>query len=100
LLWDVRQGLRRRTVNVPKSLSFQSREAILDPRGSKIKAPRSDYSVKLMIKELTAEIEDGLERVSEAVKRGELRLDGAKVKVRRLTAQKTPPELKDIRREL
>ena len=39
-----------------------------------------------MTEELTADIEDGLERVSEAVKRGELRLDGIKVIVRPLTA--------------
>jgi hypothetical protein len=49
---------------------------------------------------LIAEIEDGLQRVSEAVQRGELRLGGAKVKVRRLAAQRTPPESKDIRRGL
>lgn len=100
LLWELRQALRRRTVHVPTSLSFQSRAAMLDPRGSTITAPRSDYSVKLMLQELIAEIEGSLERVNEAVKRGELRLDGAKVKVRRLAAQGTPPELKDIRREL
>ena len=34
------------------------------------------------------------------MQRGELRLDGAKVKVRRLAAQRTPLELKDVRREL
>jgi TnpA family transposase len=100
LLWELRQALRRRTVHVPTSLSYQAREAMLDPRGSKITAPRSDYGVERMTEELTADIEDGLERVSEAVKRGELRLDGAKVIVRRLAAQRTPPELKDIRRHL
>src|SRR5271165_7284547 len=73
---------------------------MLDSRGSTITAPRSDYPVKPMLQELIAEIEEGLERVSEAVQRGELRLDGAKVKVRRLAAQRTPPGLKDIRREL
>ena len=46
---------------------------MLDPRGSKITAPRRDYGVERMTEELTAEIEEGLERVSDAVKRGELR---------------------------
>lgn len=100
LLWELRQALRRRTVHVPSSLSFQSRAAVLDPSGSTVTAARADYPVKTMLQELVAEIEDGLERVSEAVKRGELTLDGAKVKVKRLTAQKAPPDLKDARREL
>ena len=100
LLWELRQALRRRAVHVSTSLSFQSREAMLDSHGSTITAPRSDYPVNPLLQELIGEIEDGLERVSEAVKRGELRLDGAKVKVRRLAAQRTAPELKDIRREL
>ena len=100
LRWELRQALRRRTVHVPTSLSYQARDAMLDPRGSKITAPRSDYGFDRMIEELTADIEDGLEHVSEAVKREELRLDDAKVIVRRLAAQRTPPELKDIRREL
>jgi hypothetical protein len=32
LLWELRQALRRRTVHVPTSLSYQAREAMLDPR--------------------------------------------------------------------
>jgi hypothetical protein len=100
LLWELRQALRRRTVHIPSSSSFQSRAKMLDLRGSTITAPRGDYPVKTVLKELTEEIEYGLERVSEAVKRGELKLDGDKVKVRRLTAQRTPPELKEVRRDL
>ncbi len=102
LLWELRQALRRRTVHIPSSLSFQCRERMLDSRGSTIAAPRRDYPVKTMLRELLIieEIEYGLERVSEAVQRGELKLDGAKVKVRRLAAQRTPPELKEVRREL
>src|SRR5258708_17096645 len=60
----------------------------------------SSFPVKTMLQELTEEIEHGLERVSEAVKRGELKLDGDKVKVRRLAAQRTPPELREVRRDL
>jgi hypothetical protein len=100
ILWELRQALRRRSVHVPSSLSFQSRAAVLDPGGSTVTAARADYPVKTMLQELVAEIEDGLERVSEAVKRGELTLDGAKVKVKRLTAQRAPLDLKDARREL
>jgi hypothetical protein len=100
ILWELRQALRRRTVHVSTSLSFQSRAAMLDSRGSTATAARSGYPVKTMLRELSEEIEHGLERVSEAVQWGELKLDGAKVKVRRLAAQRTPPELKDIRREL
>ena len=100
LLWELRQALRRRTVHVPSSLSFQSRAKMLDPRGSSIRSPRNDYPVKTMIKELVEEIEYGLERVSEAVERGDLKLDGTKIKVRRLAAQRTPSELKGVRREL
>jgi Tn3 transposase DDE domain len=100
LLWELRQALRRRTVHIPSSLSFQSRAKMLDSRGSTIRAPRSDYPVKTMIKELVEEMEYGLERVSEAVERGELKLDGTKIKVRRLAAQRTPSELKGVRREL
>lgn len=100
LLWELRQALRRRTVYVRTSLSYQDREAMLDPRGSKITAPRCDYGVERMTDELAGDIEEGLERVSEAVKKGELRLDGAKVIVRRLDAQRTPPELRGVRREL
>ncbi len=100
LLWELRQALRRRTVHIPSSLAFQSRVKMLDSRGSTIAAPRSDYPVKTMLRELVEEIEYGLERVSEAVQRGELKLDGAKVKVRRLAAQRTPPALKEVRREL
>jgi hypothetical protein len=100
ILWELRQALRRRTVHVSTSLSFQSRAAMLDSRSSTATAARSDYPVKTMLRELSEEIEHGLERVSEAVQRGELRLDGSKVNVRRLAAQRTPPELKDIRREL
>ncbi len=100
LLWELRQALRRRTVHVPSSLSYQSRAAMLDSGGSTVTAARSDYPVKTMLTELLEEIEQGLERVSEAVKRGELRLDGAKVIVKRLTAQRTPSELKEVRREL
>jgi hypothetical protein len=98
LLWELRQALRRRTLHVPSSLSFQSRAKMLDPRGSSIRSPRSDYPVKTMIKELVEEIEYGLERVSEAVERGDLKLDGTKIKVRRLAAQRTPSELKGVRR--
>jgi hypothetical protein len=94
LLWELRQALRRRTVHIPASLSFQSRAKMLDPRGSTIRAPRSDYPVKTMLAELVEEIEYGLERVSEAVERGDLKLDGTKIKVRRLAAQRTPSELK------
>jgi hypothetical protein len=100
LLWELRQALRRRTVHIPSSLSFQSRAKMLDPRGSTIRAPRSDYPFKTMITELIEEIEHGLERVSEAVERGDLKIDGTKIKVRRLTAQRTPSELKGVRREL
>ena len=100
ILWELRQALRRRTVHVTTSLSFQSRAAMLDSRGSTATAARSEYPVKTMLRELNEEIEHGLERVSDAVQRGELRLDGTKIKVRRLAAQRTPPELKDIRREL
>jgi hypothetical protein len=73
---------------------------MLDSRGSTITAPRASFPVKTMLKELTEEIEYGLERVSAAVKRGELKLDGDKVKVRWLAAQRTPPELKEVRRDL
>ena len=38
--------------------------------------------------------------MSEAVERGDLKLDGTKIKVRRLAAQRTPSELKGVRREL
>jgi TnpA family transposase len=100
LLWELRQALRRRTVHIPSSLSFQSRAKMLDSRGSSIRAPRSDYPVKTMLKELIEEIEYGLERVSEAVERGDLKLDGTKIKVRRLAAHRTPSELKGVRREL
>ena len=100
LLWELRQALRRRTVSVPSSLSFQSRTAMLDSRGSTLTAPRAGYPVKTMLQELTEEIEYRLECVSEAVKHGDLKLDGDKVKVRRLAAQRTPPELKEVRREL
>ncbi len=100
LLWELRQALRRRTVHIPSSLSFQSRAKMLDPRGSSIRAPRNDYPVKTMIKELVEEIEYGLERVIEAVERGDLKLDGTKIKVRRLAAQRTPAEMKGVRREL
>ena len=57
LLWELRQALRRRTVHVPSSLSFQSRAKMLDPQGSSIRSPRNDYPVKTMIKELVEEIE-------------------------------------------
>jgi len=100
LLWELRQSLRRRTVHIPSSLSFQSRAKMLDPRGSTIRAPRSDYPVKTMLAELVEEIEYGLERVSEAVERGDLKLDGTKIKVRRLATQRAPSELKGVRREL
>jgi TnpA family transposase len=100
LLVELRDALRRRTVHSPSSLSFQSRAKMLDSKGSTIKAPRSDYPVKAMLKELIEEMEHGLERVSEAVERGDLKLDGTKIKVRRLTAQQTPSELKGVRREL
>ena len=60
LLWELRQALRRRTVHVPSSLSFQSRGKMLDPRGSSIRAPRSDYPVKTMLKELIEEIDTAL----------------------------------------
>jgi len=56
LLWELRQALRRRTVHVPSSLSFQSRAKMLDPRGSSIRSPRNDYPVKTMTKELVEEI--------------------------------------------
>jgi len=39
-----------------------------------------------MLRKLIEEIERGLERVSETVQCGELKLDGTKVKVRRLAA--------------
>jgi hypothetical protein len=100
LLWELRQALRRRTVHIPSSSSFQSRAKMLDSRGSTITAPRASFPVKTMLQELTEEIEHGLERVSEAIKRGELKLDGEKVKVRRLAAQRTPPELREVRRDL
>jgi TnpA family transposase len=100
LLWELRQGLRRRTVHIPSSLSFKSRAKMLDPGESSIRAPRSECPVKQMLKELIAEIEFGLERVSEAAERGELKIDGNKIKVRRLTAQRTPADLKGVRREL
>jgi hypothetical protein len=100
LLWELRQGLRQRTLYVPSSLSFQSRAAMLDPKGSKTKAPRSNYPVQRMLRELIEEIEYALVRVSEAVGRGELKLEGTKVKVRRLVAQKTPSQLREVRREL
>jgi TnpA family transposase len=100
LLWELRQGLRRRTLYVRSSLAFQSRAALLDPKGSKIKAPRSAHPVQMMLRELIEQIEYGLTRVSEAVARGELKLEGTKVKVRRLTAQKTPSQLREVRREL
>jgi hypothetical protein len=57
LLWELRQALRRRTVHIPSSLSFQSRAKMLDPRGSTIRAPRSDYPFKTMLAELVEEIE-------------------------------------------
>jgi hypothetical protein len=66
----------------------------------RMRAPRSDYPVKTMLAELVEETEYGLERVSEAVERGDLKLDGTKIKVRRLAAQRTPSELKGVRREL
>jgi len=100
LLWELRQALRGRTVHVPSSLSFKSRAKMLDPRDSSIRAPRSEYPVKQMLKELIAEIEFGVERVSEAAERGELKIDGTKIKVRRLTAQRTPTDLQGVRREL
>ena len=100
LLWELRQALRRRTVHVPSSLSFQSRAAVLDPGDSTVTAARADTPVKTMLQELVAEIGDGLERVSEAVKRGELTLNGTQVKVKRLAAQKAPTDLKETRREL
>ena len=100
LLWELRQALRRRTVYVPSSLSFQSRAKMLYPRGSSIRAPRSDYPVKMVLAELVEEIAYGLQCVSEAVERGDLKLDGTQIKVRRLAAQRTPADLKGVRREL
>jgi TnpA family transposase len=100
LLWELRQGLRRRTVHIPSSLAFQSRASMLDLRGSSIRAPRSEYPVKKMLEELIEEMEFGLERVSGAAERGDLKIDGTKIKVRRLTAQRTPADLKGVRREL
>jgi hypothetical protein len=38
--------------------------------------------------------------VSEAVERRDLKLDCTKIKVRRLAAQRTPADLKGVRREL
>jgi hypothetical protein len=73
---------------------------MLDSGDSSIRAPRSEYPVQQMLKELIAELEFGLERVSEAAERGELKIDGTKIKVRRLTAQRTPADLKGVRREL
>jgi hypothetical protein len=66
LLWELRQALRRRTVHIPSSLSFQSRAKMLDPRGSSIRAPRSDHPIKTMLRELVEEIAYGLQCVSEA----------------------------------
>jgi len=100
LLWELRQALRRRSVYVPSSLSFRSKAAMLDPKGSAVKAPRSDVPARTMLRELLAEIEYGLERVNEAVERGELKIDGTKIKFRRLAAQTVPSALRPVRREL
>ncbi len=81
LLWELRQALCRRTVHVPSSLSFKSRAKMLDPGDSSIRAPRREYPVKQMLRKLTAEIEFGLERVSEAAERGDLNIDGTMIKV-------------------
>jgi hypothetical protein len=80
-LWELRQALRRRTVHVPSSLSYQSRAALLDSGGSTVTAARSDYPVKTMLRELLDEIEQGLTHVSEAVKRGDsVVMDGIRLR--------------------
>ena len=100
LLWELRQALRGGRLHVPHSIAHRSMKTVLKTDGTSVRAANTQVPHNEFLDQVLRELAEALERLSQAVEAGKVRIEGRNLHLKSLAAEDTPPGFKAVREEL